>query len=65
MIEKIIKHSGKDIAVKWNPGKPTVKFTLALDHSKATRLLGWEPKVDLDEGLKRSIAFYKEHYLNH
>ena len=64
LIEKIIKHSGKDITVKWNPMKPTVKFTLALDHSKAKRLFGWEPKIDLDEGLRRSIEFYKQHYIN-
>jgi dTDP-glucose 4,6-dehydratase len=32
------------------------------DISKAKRLLGWEPKVDLEEGLKVTIAFFKEQY---
>jgi dTDP-glucose 4,6-dehydratase len=32
------------------------------DISKARRLLGWEPKVGLDEGLKTTIAFFKEQY---
>jgi UDP-glucose 4-epimerase len=27
---------------------------------KARKLLGWEPKVDLDEGLSRTIAWYRE-----
>jgi nucleoside-diphosphate-sugar epimerase len=27
---------------------------------KAQKLLGWEPKVDLDEGLARTIAWYRE-----
>jgi nucleoside-diphosphate-sugar epimerase len=27
---------------------------------KALKLLGWEPKVDLDEGLARTIAWYRE-----
>jgi nucleoside-diphosphate-sugar epimerase len=27
---------------------------------KARRLLGWEPQVDLDEGLARTIAWYRE-----
>ena len=27
---------------------------------KARNLLGWEPKVDLDEGLARTIAWYRE-----
>jgi len=32
------------------------------DISKAKRLLGWEPKVDLEEGLKTTIAFFKDQY---
>ncbi len=30
------------------------------DISRARSLLGWEPKVDLEEGLKRTIASFKE-----
>ena len=30
---------------------------------KARKLLGWEPKVDLDEGLARTIAWYRERQL--
>lgn len=32
------------------------------DISKAKQLLGWEPKVSLEEGLKLTIAFFKEQY---
>lgn len=32
------------------------------DISKVRRLLGWEPKVSLEEGLKTTIAFFKEQY---
>src|SRR5271157_3796694 len=32
------------------------------DISKAKRLLGWEPKVNLEEGLKVTIAFFKQQY---
>jgi dTDP-glucose 4,6-dehydratase len=32
------------------------------DISKAKRLLGWEPKIDLQEGLKPTIAFLKAQY---
>ena len=32
------------------------------DISKAKRLLGWEPKVSLEEGLKTTIAFFKDQY---
>ena len=30
------------------------------DISKANRLLGWEPKVGLDEGLKETVAYFRE-----
>jgi dTDP-glucose 4,6-dehydratase len=32
------------------------------DISKAKRLLGWEPKVSLEEGLKPTIGFFKEQF---
>ncbi len=31
------------------------------DISKIKRLVGWEPKTDLDEGLRRTIEFYREY----
>ena len=32
-----------------------------LDSAKARRVLGWRPAFDLDEGLKRTIAWYRDH----
>ena len=29
------------------------------DISKASRLLGWEPKIDLESGLKLSLDYFK------
>ena len=31
------------------------------DISKIKRLVGWKPKTDLEEGLRRTIAFYRKH----
>ncbi|MGH2355897.1 MAG: hypothetical protein ACRDJN_30170, partial [Chloroflexota bacterium] len=38
-----------------DPGK------VYLSYEKIRRELGWEPKVDLREGLARTIAFYRAH----
>ncbi|MGN6189996.1 MAG: NAD-dependent epimerase/dehydratase family protein [Conexibacter sp.] len=32
-----------------------------VDASKLRKLTGWEPRVDLDEGLRRTLAWYREH----
>lgn len=34
---------------------------LLSDNSKARRLMGWEPKVSLGEGIDRTIAFIRDH----
>ena len=31
------------------------------DWSRARQLLGWEPQIGLDEGLKRTLAYYRAH----
>jgi UDP-glucose 4-epimerase len=31
------------------------------DYGKIQRELGWEPRIDLREGLARSVAYYREH----
>jgi|SRR5579872_1985987 len=40
--------------------KPEGPFSGALDISRARNLLGWEPKVDLEEGLERTIAWHMQ-----
>lgn len=42
----------------FDTAKPTGVVSRALDVSKARELLGWEPKVSLSEGLKRTIKWY-------
>jgi dTDP-glucose 4,6-dehydratase len=32
------------------------------DISKAKKVLGWEPKVGLDEGLRTTLTYFKEYF---
>jgi CDP-glucose 4,6-dehydratase len=32
-----------------------------VDHSKLTQMTGWEPTVALEDGLRRTLAWYREH----
>ena len=39
--------------------RPGQVFRHTADASKAERLLGWTPSVSFDEGLERTIAWYR------
>ena len=59
LVSKMITHSGKDLEMVHDLSKPSVPTSLFLDCSKAKELLGWEPKYTLDEGIKKTLEWYK------
>ena len=56
MIFKILNWEPKDIA--FDTSKPTGAVSRALDNKRAKEILGWEPKYDLETGLRETIAWY-------
>jgi dTDP-glucose 4,6-dehydratase len=55
------KVAGKKLEIQYLPGRPDDPRRRCPDISKAKRLLGWEPRIALEEGLRRTIeAFQKE-----
>ena len=54
-----LTHSKSKIVFKPHPG-PEVEIRMP-DISKSRKLLDYEPAVGLDEGLNRSIAWYRDH----
>lgn len=63
VIQKIIAGSGKLIEMEFDTSKPTIKFNLALNITKAQQKYNWEPKTSLEEGIAKTIAWYKQHIL--
>lgn len=64
LARKIMKILGKDSEIltdeqRVRPEKSEVQRLLA-DNRKARELIGWEPKTPLDEGLKKTIAWFTE-----
>ncbi len=60
VISKIEKYLGKKAKIDYKPfHKADLKETWA-DITKAERILGWKPEIDIDEGLKRTIDWYIE-----
>ena len=57
------RHLGKAIPVRlhdWRPGDQKIYIS---DIRKASRDFGWEPKVDVDEGVRRLFDWVKENHV--
>jgi len=57
LAENIVRLSGKDIEMVFDPAKPTGPVSRTADISKAKALLGWQPRVSLVEGLRRTYLW--------
>ena len=63
LVAKIIKSSGKKLKIDHDLSQPTIKTSLPIDSSLAKRMLGWEPEIDLDEGISRTLKWWKENVI--
>ncbi len=64
LVKKIINASGKNIEIEHDTSKPTIKTSLCLDYAKAKNIFGWEPKTTLEEGIEKTMKWYKENILD-
>jgi nucleoside-diphosphate-sugar epimerase len=60
LAQRIRRLSGADVEIRFQPLHYTDVELRIPNVDKARSLLGWEAKVDLDEGLERTIAWYRE-----
>lgn len=60
LVKKIIAHSGKKLEIEHDLAQPTIKTSLFLNCDLAKKELGWEPKTSLDDGIQKTIAWWKE-----
>ena len=54
----ILGYTGHKPKIKFRPDMPTGPVNRVADNALAKKLLGWEPKVLLKEGLKRTVDWY-------
>ena len=66
LVQKIIRLAGKEgelephILLKTKIAREIDEQYLGAE--KANKLLNWEPEIDLDEGLKRTVEWYSENF---
>ena len=58
LADEVGKATGKEIRVKYLPLPEDDPKQRKPDIEKAKRLLGWEPKIRLSEGLKKAVAYF-------
>ena len=59
IFRKLRDFCGSDAPEKHGPAKPGEQRRSVLDHTLARRELGWEPQVSLDEGLRRTVEYFR------
>ena len=63
LAERIALITGYEGAFIWDRSNPDGQPRRSVDGSKARALMGWEPKVGLDEGLRATIDWYRQEAL--
>lgn len=63
LVEKIVEMSGRQLTIEYDTTKPTINFKLTLDIQKARNKYHWRPSVSLEEGLRRTLTWYRENVL--
>ena len=56
----MVEISNKSIDIKYDLTKPEGDGGRRADYSKANRLLGWSPKVNIEEGLKNLYGWIED-----
>jgi len=58
LVKKIIKISGKNLSIRYDPSRPSLGNQIVLDWQKAYNAFDWQPKVDLNQGIRQTIDWY-------
>ena len=61
LVDKIASKGIINLKIRHDLSKPSIDTSICLDCSKAKNLLGWQPKYTLDEGIVKTIDWYKNY----
>ena len=59
-IKKLLGGTGQKVEITYTPARPGDYAGKEVSREKAKRVLGWEPKVDFAEGMKRTLEWYRQ-----
>lgn len=64
LIQKIQKIMNTDLEIEWELEKPNGQPRRAVSFEKAKNEINFSPKINLEEGLRRTIDWYQQHIKN-
>lgn len=62
LAEMILRLMGTDLQIIWEKEKPNGQPRRCVDSTKAFDEIGFKPKISLEEGLERTIKWFKENH---
>jgi GDP-L-fucose synthase len=60
LVDLIARLTGFQGTIRWDASKPDGQPRRCLATDRAKQLMGWEAKIDFEEGLRRTIQWYRE-----
>jgi nucleoside-diphosphate-sugar epimerase len=60
LVRLIVRLSGKNLEIKFDASKPSGAARRCPNISKPQRLIGYQPKVRMEEGLQKTMDWYLE-----
>jgi len=62
LVELIVRLTGFEGEIRWDASKPDGQPRRKLETARAKELLGWQSRVSFEDGLKRTIEWFREHH---
>jgi GDP-L-fucose synthase len=59
VVAAILRHGAPGTSVRWDVDKPAGEARKVADTARAETILGFTPKIGLEEGIARTIAWYR------
>ena len=59
LVARIVEASGRNLHIEHDLSGPTIRTSFALESRRARQLLGWEPQISFDEGVRRTIEWWR------
>jgi UDP-glucose 4-epimerase len=60
VFDKLVSELDLDLKKEYGPERIGEQVTSSLDYSKAEKILDWQPRVNFDEGVKKTVAWFRE-----